>query len=811
MSRKIAEFIMKRRAWILGLVILITLFFVYEIVTKLTAYTNFADLLPQKHPFVKTHNDFRKTFGGANIIALAVTVKEGDIYNYETLSKIIAINEDMIFVPGVDRYKIYSIGDQKVKNVITDAWGIKAPSLMWPVAPKTPEGIKALKEAIFSNDLYYGGFVSLDGKSALMVADFFEEKINYDVVFKELQNLRKKYEDAKHRISMVGMPMLLGTVKSAMRQTIIIFIVTVVAILIMLFLFMRSKQGVFLPLSGAFLSAVWGLGFFAALRINLEPLMLVLPVLISAMAVSHTLQVVKRFTEEYTEEKGVYETSVQTIEKLLIPNLAGIVTDAYGIILIAVCPIPVFLKFGLICGIWAFQTVVISIILGPILLSYLPPPKIKEAKRSPLDIILEFAEHISVGRLRWVNVGVVFALLIFCLFYATKVYYGDVHEGSSVLWPDSQYNQDAKLINGPFTGLQNPMVVVLEGKGEAYAKKTLPPDADGEWHKQITEKAHMFLKGKQDLKRVICFPEVLKMAEAFQRKMASLPEVGATESFVDLLKKITMLLYLEDPNWNVLPGDYHAAAQNLHIIENTGRPGELDRYFTSDKQAMSIKIYVRDHKGDTIRKVISNAKKFIEEIEKEYHPEIEVRFRMAGGTIGVEGATNETLRDFQVLSFVLAAVGVFLFCTISFRSFVAGLILIIPLVISNFLAFAIMGWKVIGLTVSTFPVFSTGMGLGVDYGIYLVGRIIDEYKVVKDLDKAITQSIATTGKAVFYIAITLALGVIFWYFSDLMFQANMGFLLGMIMVLNMMGALFVMPAVISLAKPKFIIEGRELL
>ncbi|MFH0811944.1 MAG: MMPL family transporter [Pseudomonadota bacterium] len=807
MSKKIGEFILERRVWILGLMLLITLFFIYEIVTKFTSYTNFADLLPQKHPFVKTHNDFRKTFGGANKIALAVTVKEGDIYNYETLSKIIAINEDMIFFPGVDRYKIYSIGDQKVKNVITDAWGIKAPSLMWPVAPKTPEGIKALKEAIFSNDLYYGGFVSLDAKSALMVADFFEEKLDYLKAFEALEELRNKYEDSKHIISIVGPPMILGFVESALHQTFAIFTVSFVAIIIMLWTLFRSIRGVVLPLVAAVASAIWGLGIFAVLRLNLEPLMLVLPVLVSAMGVSHMTQVLQRYEEEYEVLRDVRESCIRTFDVLFVPNLASLLSEAFGIVLIAICPIPIFLKFGLICGLWALQTLLFTLVLGPPILSFLPPPKIKSdmAHRSLLDrLFSSAAQHLSYRKIRWPMVIGSIILCVVCGYVGRNAYYGDVHEGSSVLWPDSRYNQDAKLINGPFTGLQNPMLVVLEGKGEAYAKKTLPPGADGEFHKQITEKAHMFLKGKQDLKRVICFPEVLKMAEAFQRKMASLPEVGATESFVDLLKKITMLLYLDDPNWNVLPGDYHAAAQNLHIIENTGRPGELDRYFTSDKQAMSIMIYVKDHKGDTIRNVIVKAKEFIEQINKEYTSEIKVNFRLAAGVIGTEGAVNEVLEEANLITFVLAAIGVWAVCAVIFRSAVAGLILLVPLIISNFVAIAYMAWRMIGLTVSTFPVFSVGIGLGVDYGCYIYARIQDEYKAGRDLESAIMAAIAGTGKTVAYIVLTVVLGVGFWYFSDLMFQANMGFMIGFIMVINAFGALLVLPAVVSIVKPKSI-------
>ena len=261
MGRKLGELLIKYRIVVLVVMLLVTVFFLWKVNNQLESYTTFSDLLPQKHPYVVTHNDFRKTFGGANAIAIGVTVKEGDIYNYETLTKIINITDEVMWVPGADRYKVLSIGAQKIKNVRTSATGgIEAPSLMWPTAPKTPEGIKDLKRAIYSNDLYYGTFASIDGKSALITCDFFEEKLDYLAAFEVLQQIRKKYEDSKHIVSIVGTPMILGFVVSALNQTFFIFSITFIAIVIMLWTLFRSLRGVVLPLVAALTSAIWCYG-----------------------------------------------------------------------------------------------------------------------------------------------------------------------------------------------------------------------------------------------------------------------------------------------------------------------------------------------------------------------------------------------------------------------------------------------------------------------------------------------------------------------------------------------------------------------
>jgi len=808
MSRRIAEFILKTRLWWLAVILLITLGFIYEIAVNLTVQTKFPDLLPQKHPFIKFHNTFRTNFGGANMVVMAVTVKRGDIYNYETLSKIAALNEEMIFLPSVDRYKVYSIADQKVKNVIVDAWGIKAPSLMWPLAPKSPEGIKKLKDAIYSNDMYYGGYVSCDGKSALLLADFFEENINYNLLYTELEKLRKKYEDENHRISIVGMPLLLGLVNQLIKQTMIIGGLILIIILILLLCFFSfSRRLIFIPMLNGIINGIWGLGMFSVFRFNLEPLMIVIPLLLICMAISHNLQLIKRYTEEYNEKKGKFETAVSTLEKMLLPNLAGIITDAMGIFIIAICPIPVFQRFGIVCGIWALLTVVLSLILGCIMLSYfsVSEDRIKKHmnKVGLIDYFTKFCEKCAIGGIKW-NWSVIIitiALLVGFGIYIPQVYFGDVHEGSSILWPDSRYNTDAKVINGPFTGLQNTLLVVLEGKEKIEAKKGLPPK--GGIEEELHKEAFYAEKESKDYIKIVCLPEAVKMAEEFQRKMILHPAVGGSISFVDLLKKVTMLLYLQDRKWDVLPGDYYKGVQNLHIIENTSRPGELDAYYTSDKQAMSIKIFVRDHKGETVFSVMNYAKNVIKEIEKKY-PEAKVRFRLAGGVIGVEAATLATLKSFQKISFIMAILLVFIINVISFRSFVAGILLTIPLLVSNYIVLAYMAIQKIGITVSSYPVFSIGIGLGVDFGIYILARIVDEAVMTKNFQVGISNAIRHTGTSVVYIALTLVGGTIFWYFSDLMFQAYMGFLVGMILLIDMLSAIIILPVVVNLIKPKFI-------
>ena len=154
---------------------------------------------------------------------------------------------------------------------------------------------------------------------------------------------------------------------------------------------------------------------------------------------------------------------------------------------------------------------------------------------------------------------------------------------------------------------------------------------------------------------------------------------------------------------------------------------------------------------------------------------------------------------------ILAFTIVFVFCGIAYRSFLAGFLFLIPLLISNYLTYALMGARGIGLDVNALPVVALGVGLGVDYGLYIVDRIKEEYDRLGDLQDAILRAITTAGKAVTFTATTMIAGVAPWIWSFLRFQADMGLLLVFWMVISMIGGLVLLPTLIYLIKPKFVV------
>jgi predicted RND superfamily exporter protein len=246
----------------------------------------------------------------------------------------------------------------------------------------------------------------------------------------------------------------------------------------------------------------------------------------------------------------------------------------------------------------------------------------------------------------------------------------------------------------------------------------------------------------------------------------------------------------------------------MNLVISAAQTGDFDRMMSREHQNANIIIWCKDHKGTTIREVVKRAREWIEE-SKDFE---KVEFKLASGYLGILAAVNEVVAAAQAQNMALILLLMIVTTTICYRSFVAALMLLVPLTLANFLTMVVMVMNEISLNINTIPVASIGIGVGVDYAIYILSRICEEYQVHRDYNKAIPIAIRTTGKAVFFTATTLVGGVIFWFFlSSLRFQAEMGLLLSLLMLINMFLALGLLPAMVYVFKPRFVGEAKMLI
>jgi hypothetical protein len=812
--KRFADIIIEKRSLFLGAIILITMLFLYQVVTKVEVKTIFVDLLPKNHAYINLHNEIRDLFGGANQAYIMVQVRDredggeyDDVFNFETLNIVRSISRDLLKFHAVDRYKIMSLASLTLQSIIMTSEGITIEPIMYPDVPTTQEGLDKLRDNVYASPMAYPAIVSFDSKKTMISVDFFEEAIDYRTCFKELKGLREKYENKNHIIAIAGEPMHLGYIDSYVKDVLKVLAYTLIAMMVVFFIYFRSKRGMFLPILSAAVSAVWGIGFLSLLGYNLDPLVLVFPFIIATRAASHSVQVIKRYTEEAYRLGDVKRSCKSVIEHLFVPGFAGIITDAAGVIVIALCPIPILQKICLSCAFWAFATIVHAMLLTPILLSYMP---IRAAKptESFLDRLLHGMGRVIVSWGKYPVIAFSLSFLIWGTYYMNDLDIGGMVPGSEVFWVWHRYNVDAFRIAFAM-GTLAPMYVVVEG----YENKAV---ANAEVMREII-KFTRYMQRTPDMRVLQCVSVMIAMPLNHQ------------------------CMRDNDLNWQFTPTVNTQAEMIYRNIVDMAGPGGWDRFIDNDDKVTNIIVYCREKSAETIRIVIDRINEYIrnesmfgkrkEDVERhgfdkfiywvdgffrEKEPPIpekplpegmpRVHFRLAGGTAGIQAAINETLELYQIWTFLLAITTVFIFCSISFRSFFGGFIVVFPLLLSNILAFMFMVFMdpPIPLTTATLPVSAVGIGLGVDYGIYLISRIMEEFKEKGTIEEAISSALGTTGKAIIFTATTLVIGICFWFISKMMFQALMGALLAIIMIFNMLGALIIIPSIIALFKPKFI-------
>ena len=757
-------------------VILLTVFFAWEL-KHLDISTRFSDLYPRNHPYIKTFEKY-PAFGSPFTVSLVIEVKKGTIYNPKTLEKIQEATRLVDLISGVDHDQILSIASRKVKHVEATIGGIQATNLLVGPVPGTPEEVAKLREKVGSTGGVVGTLVSFKEDAALIQATFIERLTDFNVIFNAVNDIIKKLQDQDHEVHAAGHPMLTGWVYHYQQEMYFIFGLGLVAMGCFLVLHFRNIVGVVTPLIVAVVSAVWGFGFAGLLGYNLDPLIIVVPVLLVARALSHSVQMCERYFEIYNEVGDVKKASVESLVSLFPPGVVGIICDAAGLFIIAIAPIRLIEKLAYVCGLWSLSLVITAVVLTFLLLSYLPPPKnvrqvvlSSERKGGLLYRIFSFiALFSSTPRWSIATCGFFLVVAVMSGWWAFHRSVGDVNPGTPLLWPDSPYNTAIRKINERFAGF-DVLQLVVEGKPESI--KT----SDG-----------------------------LNLTQRFQRYMELDPEVGATFSFSDQVSQVNRLFHGGFPKWGVIPENDVDSAMIFQLSMTGASPGDFDRLFTTDLSAGNVTVWYKDHRGETVERALRRAASFVEGNKDASGRDL--RVRLASGTIGLQGALNETIGRLETLTVILISLVIFVITTFIYRSFTAGLLLTVISNTAYLITSAIMYYLEIGLDVNTLPIGAVGMGIGIDYNIYLMSRMCEEHRKNPDYSKLIPASIFTTGKAIFFTATTMVVGIILWYFmSSLRFQAEMGLLLSAVMLAHVILALFFQAAFMLILQPKFIQKG----
>ena len=778
MLEKFSGFCIKSRKTVMLIVILATVvlaFFAHKIEVK----TVFEDLQPASHPYIKVHERFKQTFGGTNIITFMVESKEGDIFQIPVLEKIQKITQGLLKVDAINEFQIYSLAGKKLKEVRASTEGIESRPFMWPNLPKSELEIEELKQSVLRNPLIYGPYVSKDLKSTLITVDFFDDLLDYNLAYEQAYALIEQVADDSVNIRLSGNPILYGWVNYFLPETISLVLIALTIFLVLLFVINRTWRGTILPLLSGAISAIWALGVAQIFGIHFDPLVVVIAMLITARAVSHSVQMITRFHEEIDnvvegEELCSKDAAQKTLKDLLRPGLLGIATDAGCVAVVAISPIPLLQKLVILAVVWVSTVAVSSVVVTPVLLSWVKKPR-AYAHGLNLDKLfirpfLNICVRVVETRLRYAVAAIALVLFVVCGIYSLQLKVGDANPGSPILWPDSPYNLDSKAINNNFEGADR-MFVVVGGDHKNQAKDV----------------------------------EVLDTMLRFQRYMEAQTEIGGTLSIADILPSVNQTLREGNTRYSELGENSLMNGELMYMFESAAEPGDLDRFVDVERSNAVITMFFTDRQGKTIRTAIARVNQFIED-----NPEVkQAQIHLAGGVIGVIAAVNEVILSGQIQSIALALFILVMMCILVYKSSIAGMFFMVPVVLANLVTFAFMAWQNIGMNINTVPVAALGIGLGVDYALYICDRIKSEFELGKDPLEAISISLHCAGRGVLVTALVLIASVCVWLFSSLRFQAEMGMLIGLWLTVSALSALFLMPSLAYIFKPKFIFNVTE--
>ncbi|MVV48012.1 RND family transporter [Pseudomonas sp. PB120] len=759
---------------------LVTLVLGYMAVTRLELRPSFEKMIPQSQPYIQNFLENRKSLRGlGSSVRVVVENTQGDIFDPDYLAVLKQVNDELFLSEGVDRAWMKSLWSPAVRwNEVTEE-GFQGGPVMPDAYRGSPADIERLRQNINRAGIV-GSLVASDFKSSMLIVPLMDKasatghSINYYQFAQQLEEkLRDKIEFAgdskarkageegkgKYKVRVIGFAKLIGDLIDGLIQVMMFFGLAVVTSFVIIYLYTRCLRSTLLVIFCSLTAVVWQLGIVAWLGYAIDPYSVLVPFLIFAIGVSHAAQKMNGIMQDIARGTHKLVAARYTFRRLFIAGVTALLADAVGFMVLMLIDIPVIQDLAITASIGVAVLIFTSLLLMPVALSYIGVGA-KAAERA-LKIDTRAAQSRGFGKLwdfldrfttrKWATGIVLGAVALGIAGFAVSQHLqiGDLDSGAPELRADSRYNRDNAYITSHYALSSDLFAVMI---------KTAP-------------------EGCLNYQTLI-------LADRLAWELQQYPGVQATSSLVNAVRQITAGSFEGNPKLNSIQ-------RNQNVLNYAAQQASVNapELFNTDCSVMPVIAFLKDHKAETLDAVVAIADKFAKANSTD-----DRQFLLAAGTAGIEAATNIVVREANhtMLLYVYAAVT--LFCLITFRSWRATLVALLPLVLTSILCEALMVMMGIGVKVATLPVIALGVGIGVDYALYLLSVQLHYQRQGMPLAKAYRNAVSFTGRVVGLVGITLAAGVVCWAWSPIKFQADMGILLTFMFIWNMLGALILIPA-----------------
>ncbi|PKQ03424.1 MAG: RND transporter [Alphaproteobacteria bacterium HGW-Alphaproteobacteria-12] len=749
----------------LRLVILLGLFvftlFAGFYATQLRMTAGFDKQLPVGHEYIKTFQEYRAQLFGSNRIIVVLEPKSGDIWTKEFFKTYKNLTDDIFFLPGVSRHTVTSLWTPNTRYIEITEDGISADDVI--SGRVTADNMTHASLMRVQSNVIRGGFVGRlvadDFRSAMVAAELQDfdpstgNKLDYfDLAEKLEQQIRQKYENDEYTVHVIGFAKLIGDIADGASTVVKFFILAFLLTALALYLYARSVMLTAATLFASLTSVVWQFGLLNLLGYGLDPLAVLVPFLIFAIGVSHGVQQINLITAELSGGANADQAARVAFSRLLVPGSMALITTLVGFATLYLIPVPMIRELSITASIGVVLKIVTNLIMLPLVVSYM-----KFGDNFRARVTRSFEVRLKIMR----SLGFVAdpRAAIFILIGATTLFgiavyegmnrhVGALHAGAPELRVHARYNVDSRYIADNYALGLNVLTVVIE----------TPPDS------------------------CVKYP-YMKYLNQFSWAMQNVPGVTLVSSLPFAIKGSSAGWNEGNLKWRDIPRNRPALAQAADTV-----PGASALYNQSCT-VLPHMIYLKDSKATTIKTVVNAVKDW----RAAHHME-GVNLRLASGNMGVQAAINEEISETELPMMMWVYAVIIALVTLTYRDWRAVIACCLPLTFGTFFGYWFMEVLQIGLTVATLPVMVLAVGIGVDYAYYIYNRIPYYMGEGMNVSDAFRQALLETGMATFFTAITLAVGVSTWAFSDLKFQADMGLLLSFMFMVNMIMAITVLPA-----------------
>ncbi|QHG65027.1 efflux RND transporter permease subunit [Pseudomonas putida] len=746
--------------------LLTTLVLGYMALTRLELRPSFEKMLPQSHPYIQNYLANRQSLRGlGNSVRVVVQNTRGDIFDPDYLQTLRQINDELFLSDGVDRAWMKSLWSPAVRWTEVTEEGFQG----GPVMPDSYQGgaadIEQLRQNIERANIV-GSLVARDFKSSMLIVPLLDQDsatgkgIDYHAFSQKLEQLRNQYQaSGQYQIHVIGFAKLMGDLIDGLIEVMAFFALAVLTSLVIIYLYTRCVRSTLLVVLCSLIAVVWQLGIVAWLGYAIDPYSILVPFLIFAIGVSHAAQKMNGILQDIGRGTHRQIAARYTFRRLFVAGVTALLADAVGFAVLMLIDIPVIQDLAITASIGVAVLIFTSLLLMPVALSYVGVGR-KAAERA-LYIDARAAQHRGFGRLwdlldrfterKWATGALLVAVVLAAVgvWGSLQLKIGDLDSGAPELRADSRYNRDNAFITGHYALSSDTFAVMVK----------TPPEGCLRY-------------------------QTLVLADRLAWELQQLPGVQTTLSLANAVRQITAGTYEGNPRLNSLQ-------RNQDVLNYAAQQASVNtpELFNNDCSLMPVIAYLKDHRADTLAQVAASAERFAQANSGD-----DRQFLLAAGSAGIEAATNIVVREANHRMLLLVYLAVTVFCLFTFRSWRATLVAILPLMLTSLLCEALMVAMGIGVKVATLPVIALGVGIGVDYALYLLSVQLHHQRAGLPLAQAYQKAVAFTGRVVGLVGITLAAGVVGWAWSPIKFQADMGLLLTFMFLWNMLGALVLIPA-----------------